>query len=334
MVMAQREYTVEVMDSNGCVGYGRADLQLLDNPVVDIDGPDRFCSGSFTSLHVSRAYPKYIWSTGSIDSLIQVNQPGVYSVTVTTIDGCTRSDSVQVDTDVPIPPDLQPGNYQFCQGDSVRLDAGAGFIAYTWSDGSSKPFLTVKEAGNYQLTVLDTNYCISSVVFRVDSIRVFTPSIFGAPEFCEGQQIPLIVSGNRYQNYLWSTGDTTDLVYIRRGGEYRVTVTDFNGCLLTARKEVIERPAPDIQITGDLSICRGILPGFPCREGTDFTIGQTGSTTIPPLWFTAQGGLAYWCWAQTGVRFQMRWRWFSPEFLSLLLTGKSFCAPKTRWFWR
>jgi gliding motility-associated-like protein len=283
VVMAQREYSVEVIDSNGCVGYGRADLRLLDNPEVEIEGPGRFCEGSFTTIHVPRAYFRYEWSTGEVDSLIQVRQPGIYSVTVATLDGCTRTDSIQVDTDAPIPPDLQPGNYQFCQGDSVRLEAGAGFISYTWSDGSSKPFLSVKQAGNYQLTVLDTNYCISSVFFRVDSIRVFTPSIFGAGEFCEGQQIPLIVTGNRYLNYLWSTGDTTDLVYIGRGGEYRVTVTDFNGCLLTARKEVIERPAPDIEIVGDLSICRGDSTRLSVPGGYGFynwTNGVNGDTSI------------------------------------------------------
>ena len=48
VVMAQREYSVEVIDSNGCVGYGRADLRLLDNPEVEIEGPGRFCEGSFT----------------------------------------------------------------------------------------------------------------------------------------------------------------------------------------------------------------------------------------------------------------------------------------------
>ncbi len=283
LVMAQREYTVQVIDSNGCVGYGRADLRLLENPEVEIEGPDRFCAGSFTSIFVDRKYSRYEWSTGETDSLIQVSTPGIYSVTVATIDGCTRTDSLQVDTDVPVPPLLQPGNYRFCQGDSVRLEAGNGFISYTWSDGSSKPFLTVKQAGDYQLTVLDTNFCISSVAFRVDSIRVFAPSIFGAGEFCEGQQIPLIVTGNRYLNYQWSTGDTTDLVYIRRGGEYRVSVTDINGCLLTARKEVIERPAPDIKIEGDLSICRGDSTTLSVPGGHVFynwTNGVVGDTSI------------------------------------------------------
>ncbi len=45
----------------------------------------------------------------------------------------------------------------FCEGDSVILDAGAGFTYYSWSDGKTTRFNTIKKSGQYFVVVVDAD---------------------------------------------------------------------------------------------------------------------------------------------------------------------------------
>ena len=52
--------------------------------------------------------------------------------------------------------DITPlGNTTFCEGDSVILDAGGGYIAYRWNTGETSRTITVRESGTFVVTVMD-----------------------------------------------------------------------------------------------------------------------------------------------------------------------------------
>ena len=250
-------FTLSVKDSNGCQALDSFSVQLLKNPPVAIAGPLKFCQGSFTTIKVPGGYPRYNWSNGSRDSLLRVFQPGQYRVTVTNTEGCSRSSSVFVRSESPVAPLLAPGRYQVCQDTVKRLEAGPGFISYTWSNGSSQPYIDVAEAGEYSLTVLDSNLCISTVFFDVSVIPVAPPEILGLDSFCQGLRVPLIASSSKYTSLLWSTGEQQNTIYITREGTYTLQVTDLNGCVSSSSKTVGIKPAPPVKIVGDLEICRG-----------------------------------------------------------------------------
>ena len=256
-VAAPGNYILTAIDSNGCIARDSVSVLFLKNPPIAIAGPLKFCQGNFTTLKVPGGYPRYTWSTGARDSVIQVRESGVYSVTVTNAEGCSRSSNVVVSSDIPIPPLLTPDRYQVCQNTVKRLEAGPGFISYTWSDGSSRPYLDVSVAGEYSLTVLDSNLCISSVSFNVAIAPIFPPEILGLDSFCQGMRVPLIVSDSRYTSLLWSTGEEQNTIYITREGTYGVRATDINGCVSFSSKTVGVKPAPLVEIVGDLEICRG-----------------------------------------------------------------------------
>jgi hypothetical protein len=56
--------------------------------------------------------------------------------------------------------DLALANVSTCEGDSdVLLDAGAGFSAYLWSDGSTGQTLNATAAGTYMVTVTNAVGC-------------------------------------------------------------------------------------------------------------------------------------------------------------------------------
>ena len=59
----------------------------------------------------------------------------------------------------------------FCEGDSIILDAGAGYTSYLWSDSSTTQTLTVSESGYYGVTVTTGGGCkiTDGVTVHVDA---------------------------------------------------------------------------------------------------------------------------------------------------------------------
>jgi hypothetical protein len=71
-------------------------------------------------------------------------------------------------------------------GNTVTLDAGAGFVSYAWSTGASTQMITVGVNGTYSVLVLDSNGCANTdfifvqVVVGVDEMSV-NSSVFVYP---------------------------------------------------------------------------------------------------------------------------------------------------------
>lgn len=53
------------------------------------------------------------------------------------------------------------GPYRVCPGeDSLKLDAGPGFLLYGWNTGSEKQFIYVKNPGDYSVSVINKAECV------------------------------------------------------------------------------------------------------------------------------------------------------------------------------
>lgn len=72
--------------------------------------------------------------------------------------GCFRSlDKIIGENIDPIPPRLVLiGDSAFCKGDFAILDAGDGYISYTWSNGQTARFDTISSTGTYWVIVKDS----------------------------------------------------------------------------------------------------------------------------------------------------------------------------------
>lgn len=84
-------YTVTVTDAFGCTGTATFSVAVNPLPLVSITGDLDKCSGTGTTLSTIPGQGTYVWSNGSIDPSITVFAGGVYTVTVTTPKGCTKS---------------------------------------------------------------------------------------------------------------------------------------------------------------------------------------------------------------------------------------------------
>lgn len=245
-------YTLQATDSLGCTSS--ADFTLAVFPTVPqprIRGKLEFCPGASTTLSVDKNYTTYRWSNGDSLTTIQALQTGVYVVTVTDSNGCMAKDSVQVKSFVvAFPP--APAVSKYCTGNSVALNAGAGF-SYQWSTGDSSQVVSVSKSGNYTVTLTDANLCQDTNVFRVQEIKMQPVLFNGDTTFCIGDSTILQVPG--FKDYLWSNNAKTDRIIIKVPGTYQVTVTDSNGCTAEAETEVRIWQLPIPTIEGKEKIC-------------------------------------------------------------------------------
>ena len=100
--------------------------------------------------------------------MIEVYANGDYSVTVTTIDGCTGEGMVSV-LEHPLPSVEIQGDDNICEGTITTLDAGIGFATYLWSDGSNGSTLDVNITGTYTVIVADVNGCEATDQFILNT---------------------------------------------------------------------------------------------------------------------------------------------------------------------
>ncbi|WP_282782092.1 hypothetical protein [Phaeodactylibacter xiamenensis] len=124
------------------------------------------CENDFVTLSVSGSYASATWSTGSTADSITVFDPGLYSVTVTSANGCEAVDEVEVEMCTATPLGITASIPQLCE-DTVMLSVDTAFMSYTWSDGSGLSALQVVDTGTYSVTVEDLNGCIG-----VDSVTI------------------------------------------------------------------------------------------------------------------------------------------------------------------
>ncbi|MBK8874427.1 MAG: T9SS type A sorting domain-containing protein [Bacteroidetes bacterium] len=231
-------------------------------PVITAGSSTTFCSGQSVTL-TSSAADSYLWSTGETTQSIVVSSAGSYNVTVYNAALCSN---VSASTDVivnPLPtPSISPsGSTTFCPGGNVTLDAGAGYTAYLWSDGSTTQSITVSTSGTFTVTVTDGNGCTGtspSVTTTVGAnlSPVITP--LGSLTFCAGGSV--VLDAGVYASYLWSDGSTTQSISVSTSGTFTVTVTDGNGCTGTSPSvttTVGTNLSPVITPSGPLAFCAG-----------------------------------------------------------------------------
>jgi len=239
-------YELTVTDAFGCEGFAQINIVEWMNPTPSISGPSTICPGSTATLDATGPYTGYSWSDNSSDPTLDINADGLFSVTVTDANGCTGEAGAVVDLFTVVAPSI-PALSNLCLGDTLLVDAGASYTSYLWSDQSMLQTLEVLAAGDYSVTVEDSNGCISSTDFTVEALANPAATLPPLTGFCENTTLTLD-AGAGFVNYLWSNDETTSSITVNSAGTYSVTVTDANNCggEATTVVEAFQTPMPEI----------------------------------------------------------------------------------------
>lgn len=209
-------YEVTAASTENCTATASVTVTVNPLPEVVISGENSFCAGQSTVLTASGAVT-YFWNTAESADGITVSHSGTYSVVGNDANGCANTASVVV-TENPI--------YHI----PVEATICANDLPYHYVNGDID---TNFEVGTPTFSVFNFQFstfhgCDSIVTLTLTVYPAPTPVIAGNTWFCSGEGTTLTAVGG--VSYEWSTGETTNQIYVSESGTYTVTVTDVLGC--------------------------------------------------------------------------------------------------------
>lgn len=242
------KYVVSVTNSNNCTVVDSIVISVTPSPVVSLGADQAICPGGTVTLDAGNAGSTYLWSTGATTQTITVNALGNYSVAVTNANGCIGRDTVSV-ISKPLPTVNAGPDLSKCPGDSVTINAGAGFAAYLWNTGATTQSIRVSAAAQYIVTVTNAEGCSASDTVNVTNNALPVVNLGNDRSICTSDTITLD-AGNVGSTYLWSTGATTRTIRVSAAGTYSVNVTNTSGCSASDAIVITNLPAPNATFTG------------------------------------------------------------------------------------
>jgi gliding motility-associated-like protein len=163
----------------GCDSIITTHLNVWPAPTPDL-GPDRnICAATTISLSPG-TFDNYTWQDNSTQSTFTVNSTGKYWVTVSSINTCSATDTINILAVDTTPVHFLPPGQELCYGAILKI-AVPGYKDYLWSNGQITNIVTLSSFGKFYLTVTDFNNCKgkdSITLIRKDCIPIGIPNAF------------------------------------------------------------------------------------------------------------------------------------------------------------
>lgn len=311
-------YTVAVITHNDCKGGSSSQvIGVFPRPEATIAGPEEVCAGTrATYTAPDKPGLVYEWTmTGSGSTVGSTNDRSVTvawgtggsgTVTVTVRDpftGCDSSFTLPVTIGTSLLPRISSSRLTVCPGDSVELDAGAGYTEYTWTTGETTRTIWAKAGMVYRVTVKNAEGCSGTsnpVTIRESQPPVPRITLLGSSDLCAGSTVTLD-AGAGYAQYQWSDGTTGRYLTTSESGEYTVSVVDTNNCTgVSSPVTITVHPLPHPDIAGPSEVCRNSTSTYSATLHTGSTYAWTvtggtiqsgqGTEQITVLWGASGGG--------------------------------------------
>jgi hypothetical protein len=275
------------------------DIRSYNNSVI-LDAGDKY-------------FNDFLWNTNETTQTITVTQDGKYKVTVTDVNGCSSSDSVNVLFIVPgysiteitgLSNDCYHSNNSMISftlensgNDTILADST---ITISYKVNSNLPVqenytftnnLEPNNTVNIRFThsldlsipgeyIITTSATIGTMIINKDS----TINTWEVPDVDLGEDIQsansseTLDAGGGFTDYLWSTGATTQTITVTESGNYWVKVINNHGCTNSDTVNILFVPYL-------LEIIDFINPFMGCEtlnnENVIIKIKNNGAKTIP-----------------------------------------------------
>jgi gliding motility-associated-like protein len=270
--LAAGSYTCTITDANACTFTISVTITNAGSPTASIvSSVNILCNGgnngSATATATGGTGPyTYAWTpSGGNAATASGLTAGSYTVTATDANGCTSTASVTL-TQPPALTASATSTPVLCNGGNTgssicALVGGVGPYIYSWSPsggtGSTAPNLV---AGTYTCTVTDANGCTTTATTTVTQPTQLTSTISMTPVLCNGGNTgtATVVASNATPGYTYSwapTGGTGATASGLTAGGYTCTITDANGCSITASITVTEPTAISLTTSFVQSTC-------------------------------------------------------------------------------
>ncbi len=283
-------YTVTVTDSIGCSSVKAIVLTngSLISAEASLSNPScAQTNGAIDVTPIGGITPyTYLWSTGATTQDLQNVAAGSYLITITDAVGClTRKIyTLGINNTLLIQHSMTPTT---CAGDNsgaIDLTISGGTPPYTiqWQDGPTTEDRSGLTVGFYQVTVTDAAGCSTQSTIGVNKKPLQVSSIVKQPTCAQGLGSISVTptDGVPPYTYLWSNGETGNVIDGLAEGNYIVIITDATGCSETQSFFIV--PPTVIDVTGVINNSQCGIEG---TFGIDITV-TGGQFPYTYLWST------------------------------------------------
>jgi len=239
-------YTLTVTGNNGCSSSATVTITQPTQLTGAITTTNVSCfggnNGSAIVTPVGGVGPyTYLWSNAQITQTASNLILGIYTCTVTDLNGCQISVAANITQPTLLTLSLASQTNILCFGGTngaltVTGSGGTGLYLYSLNNGPNQvsPTFTNLTAGTYTIRATDANSCIATTTVTLTQPTALTitggvtwVTCFNA---CDGELLANVGGGTPGYTYLWSNGATTNPAIGLCAANYSVLVTDANGC--------------------------------------------------------------------------------------------------------
>lgn len=289
-------YTVTVTPPTGCPTQANITitepLALAQTSIIQNASNCGSSNGSASITITGGTAPyTYLWApSGGTSSTASTLTGGNYTVTVTDQKGCTLVLPVSIPFDG-MTAGISASQDVACFGEqtgsaAVSVTLGSGTYSYQWYDSGFNPIAGATgalvnnlTAGNYQVIVTDIQGCKDTVPVTINQpATALTAVLSSVSTSCGGNNgsATFVPSGGTPPYFFhWSTAATTSSITGLAAGVYTATVTDSNGCIISANDSVKSSAIPLVNLGG--------IQDVTCFGGNDGAASVNPSGGVPPF---------------------------------------------------
>ena len=296
-------YTASV--SNACGESNALDsidvtlLSVPETPVLTAGGATTLCPGQTVFVSVSNACSdcSILWSNGSVDAMLAVSTPGLYTATMS--NGCGESalsTALEVTQgEVPAPPSITAyGTVVLCPDYPITLSINelCPNCVIEWSTGEADSAIVVSTPGIYSATFSDG--CGVSGISNTLEITQGTPPAqpeiipLGATTLCPGQSVELMLNYDCPACMVhWSNGDNSPSIIVDSAGIFFASLSHACGdSPVSESVEITTEPLPEIGVANNCELSAPDGSNYQWYFNNTPILGATNST-----WMALDSGL-------------------------------------------
>jgi gliding motility-associated-like protein len=286
--LTANSYTVTVTDANGCITT--ASVTLTQPPALTASATSTpvLCNGGNTGTATVTASGgtgpyTYLWTpSGGTGTTASGLTATTYTCTVTDANGCITTATTTVTQPTALTATQSQVNV-LCNGGAngsatVVPSGGTGPYTYAWTpSGGNAATASGLAANTYTCTITDANGCVITQIITITQPSAVTATTTTTPSTCgnaNGTATVTPAGGVGPYTYSWApSGGNAATANGLVASSYTVTVTDANGCVITAIAVVSNTGGPTANISASTNIsCFGGNNG----SATVTVVGGTG----------------------------------------------------------
>ena len=237
------KYILKVKSDAGCEGIDSITIEEFESPVVKFEKAQyTICKGDDFVLKPIETKPEYeyIWSDGQTGAERNFDESVELYLIAKSQNGCTDTTYAKVNVlEMPVA-SILADKTEVCFGEKITLKAEnyKPEFDYKWSNGEKTESINVSESGIYKLIVSNQELCADTAEITVTVYPDLALELTADNTNLCFSDSTKIYPKAKYNEYLWSTGETTESITVHDAGVYQLIVKNEFGCSDSAQIEI------------------------------------------------------------------------------------------------